>query len=87
VQYKIDSNILTLDRIDMQKKVTISSIHGGWGIRQRLNQLGLHVGSEIQIIRAGKFGGALLIRTSESDIALGRGLASHIQVNYSNEEK
>lgn len=72
-----------LDQIPLRKKVKIVAIEGGWGIRQLLTQIGLHVGDELIVVRSGLFGGPLLINLHDSQIALGRGMAKKVMVNLS----
>jgi len=71
---------MTLDRVKTDQIVEIERINGGWSIRQRLNQLGLFVGCRITIKRCSAFGGPLVIQYNNSQVAIGRGMAAHIQV-------
>jgi ferrous iron transport protein A len=59
-------------------RVRILEIHGGKGLILRLTELGLNVGSEIQVMQ--RQGGGLLIARGETRIALGAGMASKILV-------
>lgn len=70
-----------LDQIPLQKKVKIVAIEGGWGIRQLLTQIGLHVGDELIVVRCGMFGGPLLINIHGAQVAVGRGMAQKVMVN------
>lgn len=74
--------ILTLDKIKPNRKIKIKSIRGGWHIRQRLDQLGIYVGIEATVTGGGPFGGPILLSTPNSTVALGRGMAAHIVVEY-----
>ncbi|MBI4167194.1 MAG: ferrous iron transport protein A [Acidobacteria bacterium] len=58
----------------------ISLISGGWGVRRNLNQLGLHVGDEISVVRKAPFGGPLVVDTRGHRVAIGRRLAEKIGV-------
>ena len=71
---------MTLDKVKADQTVEISQINGGWGIRQRLNQLGIFVGEHVRIKRGSSFGGPLVIEYNNSEVAIGRGMAAHIQV-------
>ena len=71
---------MTLDMAKYDQVVKIVNIRGGWGIRQRLHQMGLYEGTSIRVIRASAFGGPILIEHNLSKIALGRGMAYHIIV-------
>lgn len=73
---------LTLDKIKPDQEIIVKSVKGGWHIRQRLDQLGIYVGIKATVSRGGPFGGPILLSTSQSTVALGRGMAAHIIVDY-----
>ena len=52
----------TLDQIENSKEVIVQKIEGGWGSRQRLNQMGIHVGDTILVKRGGILGGPIHIK-------------------------
>ena len=56
------------------------AISGGWGARRNLNQLGLHVGDEVVILRRAPLGGPLVIENRGMRVAVGRRLAEKIEV-------
>jgi Fe2+ transport system protein FeoA len=58
----------------------ISCISGGWGARRNLNQIGLHVGDKVSVIRKAPFGGPLVIESRGSRVAMGRRLAEKVEV-------
>ena len=58
----------------------ISLISGGWGVRRNLNQLGLHVGDEVSVVRKAPFGGPLVVENRGQRVAIGRRLAEKIGV-------
>jgi len=58
----------------------ISLISGGWGVRRNLNQMGLHVGDEVSVIRKAPFGGPLVIESRGNRVAIGKQLAQKISV-------
>jgi len=60
--------------------VRVTGIHGGWHMRQRLNQLGIHIGDIIQVKQTGAFHGPMLIEIRGSQVALGCGMARKINV-------
>jgi Fe2+ transport system protein FeoA len=78
---------MTLDHIKTDQRVQILSIDGGWCVRQRLNQLGLFAGAQIRIKRGSAFGGPLVIEYNNSEIAIGRGMAAHINVKINDSTK
>lgn len=53
---------------------------GGWGIRQRLNQMGIHPGDQILVKRSAFMGGPVLIHVHGADVALGRGMTRKVVV-------
>ncbi len=59
-------------------RVRIVALHGGKGLSLRLTELGLNVGSEVQVIQ--RQGGGLLVARGESRIAIGGGMAAKVQV-------
>ncbi len=71
---------LTLDQIKNDKEVVVVKIEGGWRIRQRLNQMGIHPNDRILIKRSGAMGGPILIQIHGTDVAIGRGMARKIVV-------
>lgn len=72
---------MTLDNAKADQVVKIRQIQGGWGIRQRLNQLGLFEGGLVKIKRGSALGGPLLLEYNNSEIAIGRGMAAQITVS------
>ena len=56
------------------------AISGGWGARRNLNQLGLHVGDEVVILRRAPLGGPLVVENRGMRVAIGRRLAEKIEV-------
>ena len=71
---------LTLDRIRENQEVKVLRILGGWGIRQRLNQMGIHPGDTLLVKRSAIMGGPILIRVHGADVALGRGMTRKVIV-------
>lgn len=72
--------IATLDRIRTNKSVRVVDVIGGWGLRQHISQLGIHPGDVLTVLRHAAMGGPILIMIHGSQIAIGRGMASHITV-------
>ena len=69
---------LSLCHIKKPGEYEVLDIQGGWGIRQRLNQLGIHVGDRLFVKRSCIMGGPILIRIHGTDVALGRGMARRV---------
>ncbi len=51
-------------------------------MQRRLTQLGFLPGNKVRIIRTAPFNGPLLLEVEGREIVLGRGVASHILVEY-----
>ena len=72
---------MTLDQIPTEKYVKIDIIEGGTWVKQRLQNLGIHVGDSIYIKRGAILGGPILVTINNSTIAIGRGMARKIAVS------
>jgi len=62
------------------KKVRIIDYRGGRGVGYKLRQLGLCPGREVKILRYAPMGGPVMIDAEGRSIALGRGIASRVEV-------
>ncbi len=74
------SGKITLADAPEGRMVKVINIRGGWGVRQRLSQLGIYPGDIIRVVRSGAFRGPVYIDVNGNGIAIGRGVASHIEV-------
>lgn len=72
---------ISLDRIEKLQEVTVVEIQGGWGVRQRLNRMGIHPGDRLIVKRSGFMGGPILVQIHGMEVALGRGMARKVVVN------
>ena len=72
--------LIPLDQVAVNKKARVTRVQGGWGIRNRLSQLGIHPGDVITIIRHAALGGPILIEVHGFQVALGKGVAARILV-------
>jgi len=72
--------LIVLDQMSENKKARVIDIQGGWGIRRRLGQMGIHPGDIITMLRFGALGGPILIEVHGFQVALGRRIASRITV-------
>ncbi len=72
-----------------EKPLKIVAIYGGHGIRQRLFALGLHKNDIIEVDSRSIFHGPILIKnlTSDTSVALGRGIAQKIMVEIVGEKE
>lgn len=60
------------------QNVRILNIYGGPGLRNRLASIGIFPGSILKIVKSAP--GPLIVEVSGSRIALGKGMASKIEV-------
>jgi ferrous iron transport protein A len=70
----------TLRDIEEGKKARVLLILGGTSVRQHLSTIGIHVEDTVLVKRRAVWGGPILIEVHGSEVALGRGVASKIQV-------
>ena len=70
----------SLDRVEENRRARVVDIQGGWGIRGRLGQMGIHPGDLITVRRYGALRGPILIEVHGFQVALGRGIARRILV-------
>ena len=72
--------MMTLDQIAGPVTVKVDRIQGGWELRQRLNQMGIHEGDTLALKQRSRFRGPVLVEIHGIQMALGRGMARHIAV-------
>lgn len=70
----------TLISVNNGKKVKILKISGGKGVRQHLQCLGIHIGDIVTLKKSSFLGGPVLLEINGYDVALGKGVASKIEV-------
>lgn len=71
---------IPLSELKPGEKATIKSFHGGFGIRRRLDSMGLIVGKKIKVVSRHPFMGPIVIRIDNMEIAIGRGMAHRIVI-------
>ena len=71
---------IPLDEVAENRKAKVIDIEGGWGVKRRLNQMGIHPGDVITVLRYGALGGPIVIEVHGFQLALGRGVASQVFV-------
>jgi Fe2+ transport system protein FeoA len=74
--------MINLAQAPRGKHLQIVSVSGGEGVRRRLFALGFHVGDLVEVNAQGILRGPLLVNnlTSDTSVALGRGIAQKILV-------
>lgn len=78
--------ITTLQDLKDGDRAVVRNIHGGHGIRHRLQSLGVHPGDVIEVIRSAFMGGPVLIEIHGFEVAIGNGQARKIEVEKSEPE-
>ena len=71
---------MTLLEIPKGHTVRIVNYRGGRGVGCKLRQLGLSPGKEIKVLRYAPMGGPIMIDVEGRSVAIGRGIASRVQV-------
>jgi Fe2+ transport system protein FeoA len=74
--------MIDLTQAPSGRPLKILAIEGGEGVRRRLFALGFHKNDLIEVTERGIFRGPFLVKnlTSDTSVALGRGVAQKIQV-------
>ncbi len=60
--------------------VRVINYRGGKGVGYKLRQLGLCPGREVKVLRFAPLGGPVMIDAKGRSIAIGRGIASRVEV-------
>ncbi len=76
---EVESKMMPLSIASPGEKVRLVAIHGGRGARRHLADLGLTLGTTLEVVHAGTFG-PLTVSVNGSRLALGRGMARKIMV-------
>jgi Fe2+ transport system protein FeoA len=71
---------LNLAQLPLTTPAKIVSIQGGQNVSERLNEVGLHLGDRITVIRRAALKGPLLVQCGGLEIAIGRHIAAKIFV-------
>jgi ferrous iron transport protein A len=68
---------------DMKKgeRAVFVGMHGGWGMRKRLEAMGVYPGVVLTKVSGHLFGGPVIIRIGRMQLAVGRGMAHRIIVH------
>jgi ferrous iron transport protein A len=71
----------TLDEVEEGNKAKVVRILGGMDVRRHLSALGIHIGDIVLVKRRAAWGGPVLVEVHGSEVALGRGVASKVEVD------
>ncbi len=72
------SHFVRLSELRPGQKARIIALRGGRGFRQRFSGMGLHIGSEIEVLQSTGSNGMILIRTGDTRLMIGHGMAHKI---------
>jgi len=78
---------VTLDQVRMNQSVVVEAINGGFGVRNRINTMGIHKGDILTVKRSGIMKGPILVNVHGMDVAVGRGMARKVAVSIYNKNK
>lgn len=70
--------LMPLSMVAPGREVELVAVHGGWGIRRRLADMGFNPGVRLRVIHSG--GGPIIVSIRDTRLALGRGIAHRIMV-------
>lgn len=73
--------MMTLDTVGIKRQARVIMIDGGQKVRSYLNTLGIHIGDWLIVVQRAPFRGPVLVEIHGTRVALGRGVASKIQVD------
>ena len=72
---------MTLDSVGIRRQARVIMIDGGHQVRSHLNTLGIHIGDWLTVVQRAPFRGPVLVEVNGTRVALGRGIASKVQVD------
>ncbi len=70
--------MIPLSRVREGKRVRVVQVLGGWGMINKLRELGIYEGKEITVVRNSV--GPLILEVDGSKVVVGRGMAERIMV-------
>jgi ferrous iron transport protein A len=73
--------MMTLESVGVKRQARVIMIDGGQRVRSYLNTLGIHIGDWLTVVQRAPFRGPVLVEIHGTRVALGRGVASKIQVD------
>jgi ferrous iron transport protein A len=74
------SESIKMTHLPIDARARVVSIEGNRAVWERLNEVGLHIGDSITVIRRAPFDGPLLVQSNGQEIAIGRNISSKILV-------
>ena len=74
--------MMPLTMVSPGERVRMIAIRGGHTVRKRLADLGLTPGTVLQVVQANVHGPLIIAVKNDARLALGRGMAHKIQVEF-----
>jgi Fe2+ transport system protein FeoA len=71
---------MTLANCEGGTRAVVREIRGGFGVRRKLNRLGIHVNDPIRVLRGGFLGGPVLVEIHGVELGIGHGMAEKVEV-------
>lgn len=75
-----DPKLCSLDHVAEAMRAEVVKVDGGREVNRRLAQLGIYLGTVLQVKQSAPLGGPILIEAGGTTVAVGRGLARKILV-------
>ena len=72
--------LLTLADCESGRRYRVVEVHGGGGLRARLEQMGLNQGCILAKTGGHLFRGPIMVKIKHTELAIGHAMAGHIQV-------
>lgn len=69
-----------MDTIKPGQKARVLEVQGGWGLRQKLSELGIFPEQIVTIATTSLWRGPVLVEVNSNEVALGRGVARKVVV-------
>lgn len=69
-----------MDNLKPGQKAKVVEVHGGWGLRQKLCELGILPGQVVTMASSSLWRGPVRVQVNSNEVALGRGVAMKVMV-------
>ncbi len=69
-----------MDTLKSGQKARVVEVRGGWGLRQKLSEMGILPGQVIFVTSSSAWRGPVRVQINSNDVALGRGVARKVLV-------
>jgi Fe2+ transport system protein FeoA len=72
---------MTLRDLESGARAIVKEVHGGFGLRRRLGDVGILPGDTIEVLRSGALGGPMLVAIRGVRVAIGQRQAQKVEVD------